>query len=584
MAGADEADGAGLQHRFAGEVNAPEFPDGLEWINTDRPLRLAGLRGKLVLLDFWTFCCINCLHVLPQLRALEQRFADGLVVIGVHSAKFPEEHATAALRQAVRRHAVHHPVVNDRDFRIWREYAVRAWPTLMFVDPRGKVIGRHEGEFQAEQLSGTIESLLAEFDAAGWLLRGIPDFGRAGAAAQTAADDGPLAFPGKVMVDDRGRGHITIADSNHHRLVVMGLAVRDGAVHHVVGGGLGGGGAPSGEPGFVDGPPETARFNWPQGMAIDPRNGVIYIADTENHAIRRMSPDGGRISTIAGTGKQARRFRAPGEGGVAAEIELSSPWDLAFLPHPQAGPALEAGSHEDLHDDRGLLFIAMAGTHQIWVLDLERGLLMPFAGTGREALVDGPRESACFAQPSGLALDPEGRRLFVADSETSAIRQIDLGTGAVSTLLGAGLFEFGDVDGAFEEARLQHPLGVVYWADDPEGPSLLVADTYNHRIKRLDLARRTVRAFAGAGAPGGFADGAAPAARFSEPGGLTLARNTLVVADTNNHRVRVLDLTAGASGARGDAGDAPALAVGTLEIDLSRHAHAHPAAAPVSAV
>ncbi|HVG97199.1 MAG TPA: thioredoxin-like domain-containing protein [Chloroflexota bacterium] len=571
-----EADGAGVQHRFPGEVNAPEFPAGLEWINTDHPLRLADLRGKLVLLDFWTFCCINCLHVLPQLRALEQRFADRLVVIGVHSAKFPEEHATAALRQAVRRHAIHHPVVNDRDFRIWREYAIRAWPTLTFVDPRGKVIARHEGEFEAERLAVTIEKLLAEFDAAGWLRRGIPDFGRAGAAAQTVEGDGVLAFPGKVLVDGRGRGHITIADSNHHRLVVMGLAVQDGAVHHVVGGGgLDASGAPAGAPGesgFVDGPPETARFNWPQGMAIDPRSGVIYIADTENHAIRRMSPDGGRISTIAGTGKQARRFRAPGEGGEATATELSSPWDVAFLPHPQAGPALEAGSHEDPHDDRGLLFIAMAGTHQIWVLDLERGQLMPFAGTGREALVDGPRETACFAQPSGLALDPEGRHLYVADSETSAVREIDLGTGAVTTLLGAGLFEFGDVDGGIEAARLQHPLGLVYRADDPEGPSLLVADTYNHRLKRLDLARRTVRSFAGAGAPGGYADGAAAAARFSEPGGLSLARNTLVVADTNNHRVRVIDLAPE---------DGGALAVRTLEIDLSRHAHAHePAPAP----
>ena len=140
-----------------------------------------------MLLDFWTVCCINCLHVLPQLRALEQRFADSLVVIGVHSAKFPEEHATEAVRQAVRRHGIHHPVVNDRDFRVWREYAVRAWPTLMFVDPRGKVIGRHEGEFEAEQLGGTIESLLAEFDAAGWLRRGVPDFGRAGAAGADGA-------------------------------------------------------------------------------------------------------------------------------------------------------------------------------------------------------------------------------------------------------------------------------------------------------------------------------------------------------------------------------------------------------------
>jgi sugar lactone lactonase YvrE len=204
----------------------------------------------------------------------------------------------------------------------------------------------------------------------------------------------------------------------------------------------------------------------------------------------------------------------------------------------------------------------MAGTHQIWVMDLARGVIGPFAGTGREALVDSPRETACFAQPSGLALDPEGRRLFIADSETSAVRQIDLASGTVSTLVGAGLFEFGDLDGPGDVARLQHPLGVAYWPDDPEGPSVLVADTYNHRIKRLDLARREVRSLVGAGAPPGMADGPGATARFSEPGGLCLARGMLFVADTNNHRVRVVDLAAGT--------------VGTLEVDPTRWAHEPP--------
>jgi sugar lactone lactonase YvrE len=481
------------------------------------------------------------------LRELETRYADSLVVIGVHSAKFPEEQATEAVRQAVRRHAIRHPVVNDRDFRIWREYACRAWPTLMFVDPQGKVIGRHEGEFEAGQMARVIEAMLAEFEQAGWLQRGPSEFGAGGAAAQEAPPDaGPLAFPGKVLVEDRGRGHVYIADSNHHRLVVMGLAVMDGAVHHVVGGR---------EPGLVDQLPHEARLNWPQGMALDPRTGVIFIADTENHCIRRMSPDGGRITTIAGTGRQARRF---GGGGQGRETDLSSPWDLALLPDPGAGPPLEPGAHVDPHDDRGVLFIAMAGTHQIWSLDLASGAIVPFAGTGREALVDGPCREACFAQPSGLSLDPHGARLFVADSETSAIREIDLRSGTVSTLVGAGLFAFGDVDGDLDIARLQHPLGVCYWGDDPQGPSVLIADTYNHRIKRLDLERREIRSVAGGGVAG-FADGQGGAARFSEPGGLSLGRGKLFVADTNNHRVRVVDLQR--------------FEVGTMEVDESRRAH-----------
>jgi DNA-binding beta-propeller fold protein YncE len=289
----------------------------------------------------------------------------------------------------------------------------------------------------------------------------------------------------------------------------------------------------------------------------------MYIADTENHAIRRLSPEGGVVTTIAGTGKQARSFvtaaQVPPGGSTAREVPLSSPWDLAFLPDPSAGPLTEAGSHVDLHDDAGLLFVAMAGTHQIWVMDLRAGAILPFAGTGREALVDGPRESACFAQPSGLALDRAGKTLYVADSETSALRAIDLQSGGVTTLLGAGLFDFGDVDGIADVARLQHPLAVAVWDDDPDGPSVLIADTYNHRIKRYDLARREVHAFAGSGAPAGYADGAAAQARFSEPGGLAVARGQLFIADTNNHHVRVLDLAT-----RG---------VRTLEIDESRHAH-----------
>jgi DNA-binding beta-propeller fold protein YncE len=482
------------------------------------------------------------------LRELETRFADRLVVIGVHSAKFPQERATEAVAQAVRRHNIHHPVVNDHDFRIWRAYACRAWPTLMFVDPRGKVIAKHEGEFDAAQVAPAIEAMLDEFEADGWLERSRLDFGASGAAAQVVPKTaGPLAFPGKVAIDERGRGHIYIADSNHHRIVIMGLAVMDGAVHHIVGGR---------EPGFVDGTPEEARFNWPQGMAIDPRTGVMYIADTENHAIRRMSPDGGRITTIAGTGRQARTF---GSGGKALETALSSPWDLAFLPHPDASPPVPAGSHEDFHDDRGLLFIAMAGTHQIWVMDVAAGTITPYAGTGREALVDGPRAEACFAQPSGLSLDVARGHLYVADSETSALRVVDVNDGTVSTLAGEGLFAFGDVDGPAKIARLQHPLGVTLWEAGSGEPSLLVADTYNHRIKRYDVQRREVHVFAGAGAPAGYLDGEATLARFSEPSGIAIARGQAFVADTNNHLIRIVDLDT--------------RQITTLEIDESRHAH-----------
>lgn len=482
---------------------------------------------------------------------MEQRCADTVVVIGVHSAKFPEEQATAAVSQAVRRHNVRHPVVNDRDFHIWREYAVRAWPTLMFIDPQGKVIGRHEGEATAAELGRVLDVMVAEFDRAGVLDRHPLDLGPTGAAAQPAPPGSPLAFPGKVAVDERGRGHIVIADSNHHRLVIMGLAVQDGAVHHMVG---------AGEPGWRDGPAVEAQFNWPQGMAVDPRTGVVYVADTENHCIRRVSPADGSVTTIAGTGRQ-RRGLGPAAPAPAAETDLSSPWDLALLPDPRAGPPTPPNSHEDPHDDRGLLFIAMAGTHQIWTMALAAGSIGPYAGTGREALIDGPRTSACFAQPSGLALDPAREALYVADSETSAIREIDLKSGRVRTLVGTGLFDFGDVDGIGDDARLQHPLGIAVVPPEAWGerePVVAVADTYNHKLRKLYTGSRRVVALAG-GHPAGLRNGGVAEARFAEPGGLAYARGQLFVADTNNHAIRMVDL--------------PTLAVRQLEIDESRRAH-----------
>ena len=118
-----------------GQIYAPEFPKGLDWLNSDSALQISDFKGKFILLDFWTFCCINCMHVIPELKALEHKYADELVVIGVHSAKFTNEQGTANIRQAILRYGISHPVVNDKDFRIWDEYAVRAWPTLILINP-----------------------------------------------------------------------------------------------------------------------------------------------------------------------------------------------------------------------------------------------------------------------------------------------------------------------------------------------------------------------------------------------------------------------------------------------------------------
>ena len=479
-----------------GTVNAPEFPAGLDWLNTAQPLAIKELRGKIVLLDFWTYCCINCMHVLPDLLRLERKYRDELVVIGVHAAKFAAERETANIREAILRYEIEHPVVNDHQMRVWQEYATRAWPTLVLIDPRGKVTGSHSGEGVFETFDSVIGEMVAYFDREGLLDRRPMHF----ALERDKHDPKALSFPGKVLADEEEQS-LFIADTNHNRILVA--ALDDGQILDVIGGG---------EAGFVDGTFEEARLQHPQGMARD--GDYLYIADTENHAIRRADLARRRVITIAGNGSQSRDFDSrpsPAKGRA-----LNSPWDLELV--------------------HGVLFIAMAGSHQIWGLDLQDGIIAGHAGSGGENHVDGPLLQAALAQPSGLTTD--GDVLFFADSEISSIRTADLDPrgGNVRTIVGEGLFDYGDVDGVGEEVRLQHPLGVVY-ADG----MLYVADTYNNKIKRLQPLARSSATFAGSG-EAGLLDGPGVVARFHEAGGVSAAGGKLYVADTNNHAIRVVEL------------------------------------------
>ena len=479
--------------KYAGKVNAVPFPTDVEWLNTPRPPVLGDFQGKLLLLDFWTYCCINCLHVLPALRKLERDFPEEIAVVGVHSAKFDEERATENIRQAIMRYGIGHPIVNDADKEIWGAYTVRAWPTLLFVDPLGKVIGRIEGELTYENGVTLINEMLAEFRAQG-TLRPSPF-----ASSAEQAPAGVLSFPGKILADPENE-RLFVADSGHNRILVTDL---EGTIQTVIG---------SGNPGLADGVLEGALFNHPQGMAV--QGETLFVADTENHAIRVVDLEVGIVETIAGTG-------APGvgqvEGGPALDVNLRSPWDLVLVGR--------------------MLHVAMAGSHQLWMLNLDTNVIQATVGTGAENILDGPPEEAVLAQPSGITVD-EDDVLFFADSETSSIRSADtVSAHHVSTLVGEGLFEFGDVDGDVTEARLQHPLGVDY-ADG----IVYVADTYNNKIKRVGTETRAVVSLAGTGAVG-HADGPLRSATFYEPGGLSVAEGRIYVADTNNHAVRLIDPT-----------------------------------------
>ena len=433
--------------------------------------------------------------MLPQLEKLEQQFPDELVIVGVHSAKFPGERPGGSLRSAVQRNRIQHPVVNDADFQIWQEYSVRAWPTLMFLDPSGMVIGKHEGEAPASALIAAVGELITEYDRMGMIDRSPVE-----PLQRDELPTSSLAFPGKLLADDASQ-RLFIADTGHDRLVVTSL---NGAVEQVIG---------SGQRGAADGAFAAAEFWQPQGLALD--GDTLYIADTGNGSIRAADLVGGEIRTVAGTGEQGHGMP---EAGAALETAIRSPWDLELVD--------------------GWLYIAMAGTHQIWRLELDSGHIEPYAGDGVEAIRDGARTQAWLAQPSGLA--SENGRLYFVDSETSSIRYVDLPPGdQVSTLVGTGLFDFGDVDGIGDQARLQHPIGLTVHAG-----TVYVADSYNHRIKRLNPETREVAAWIGSGEPGDD-DGVGNDASFDEPAGLSVAGNTLYIADTNNHRIRAVGLGSG---------------------------------------
>lgn len=478
---------AAATRSYAGNVPAPAFPKGLDWINTNgKELSLDQLRGKVVLLDFWTYGCINCMHVIPDLHRLQEKYGEALVVIGVHSAKFENERKTENIRKIAQRYGRDEPIVNDRAFAVWNAYGARAWPTLVLIDPEGRAIGQVAGEGHYDLLDEIIGGAIEQFGAAGKLDREpLPYIGG------LDMPDTALLFPGKVLADAAGK-RLFIADSNHNRIVVTDL---DGTVKVVIG---------NGAAGLLDGDFASAQFNGPQGLALA-NNDTLYVADTLNNAIRRVDLDRQRVTTIAGTGKQVYMR----DDEYAADgTPLNSPWDVLW------------------HDDT--LYIAMAGQHQLWTYSPGQNRLRAFAGSRREELRDGPRLHAGLNQPSGLAL--HDGILYVADSEASAIRAVTPGdNGAVKTLVGTGLFDFGDVDGVGRAVRLQHPLGVA-WYDD----ALFVADTYNSKIKKLDPRERVSITYYGG-------DG-----KLDEPGGLSVAGDILYIADTNHHAVKTINLKTGA--------------------------------------
>jgi thiol-disulfide isomerase/thioredoxin len=476
-----------------GRVRAPALPDDpAVWLNTSRSWTLERLKGQVVVLDFWTYCCINCLHVLPVLSAIEEEFAgESVVVLGVHSPKFTTEKGMESVRHAVRRHQLHHPVVQDAELHLWKQYAIRSWPTVLVLDPEGRIAWQQSGEVSHDTLREVIQALLKESREKNTLES--PAWSASSKTEHTAE----LRHPGKVkvwpapsMTENTGswdKSRLYVADTGNHRILELALEEDGEDVHGRVLRCWG-----DGKPGLVDG--SAPRFRFPQGMS---RQGEkLWVADTENHALRCIELTSGEVKTIAGTGVLGRNARF--DPALPREMDLRSPWDVLAVDE--------------------MVLVAMAGTHQIWTYAQQQDRFFPIVGTGAENHADGAPSEAALAQPS--ALYTIGPYLFWADSEISSIRYLNFKTNQVGTMVGHGLFDFGDVDGSGAEVLLQHPLGLT-----GSGDALYIADTFNHKIKRLDLAASEVHTLAGGGG------------EMNEPGGLTVIGSWLIVADTNHHRL-----------------------------------------------
>lgn len=447
-------------------VRAPRL-EGRGWLNTGGvELSVESLRGRFVLLDFWTFCCVNCLHVLDELRPLEEKHAEELVVVGVHSPKFVHEADPDALAAAVERYGVHHPVLDDPELVTWQAYTARAWPTLVLVDPEGYVVAQYAGEGHVHAIEALLADLLPRHRERGTLQPGDSPY------VPPAVEPSDLRFPASAV--PLPGGGALVADAGHDEVVELDAA---GAVVRRVGG-----------------------FREPNGLCLLPPEVAaevgydVVVADTVGHRLAGLALADGSVRTLAGDGTQWMQ----GDGTE----RLSSPWDVAWW------------------GDR--VWVAMAGIHQLWTLDPRTGAVEVVGGTANEGLLDGPLGEAWFAQTSRLA--PDGDRLWLADSETSSLRYVQ--AGAVHTVVGSGLFDFGFRDGPAEQALLQHPLGVTVL---PDG-SVAVCDTYNGAVRRFDPATGTV---------GTLAEGLAePSAAYVDPDDPAV----LVVVESAAHRLERLPL------------------------------------------
>jgi len=467
------------------KARAVAFPDSLQWLNTSYPLTLSDFKDKFLLLSFWTSSSMICTGQLEMLKELNSVHRELAIVI-VHSGKYDPERFTHNVRSAVIEHEIPFPVINDSAFTLWDQYGVEAWPTNILINPDQEIVLQSTGV----QIKGDIDANIELYDGK------TSEIGAVSGNEINTFQQSLLVFP--TFIENDGSFSLFISETLGHRIIQTDF---NNTFEHSIG---------TGNKGFKDGDKRIARFNSPHGMAFHPLDSILYIADTGNDAIRAYHMKTGEVSTVMGNGE--RSLVIP-ELVVEKSHGLNQPTGLELVGND--------------------LYIAMTGWNQIWKLDTKTGMAVPVAGSGEFGFTDGKDLESTLAEPYGITRDAEGV-LYFTELQSSAVRTLK--KGKVSTLIGSGIFEYGDIDGKSKDVLIQGPAGIEYYDE-----MLYVADQYNHKIKAVDPFNGRTETFLGSGKQG-YKNGAKSQMEFNFPAGLTVLRDQLFIADKYNHLVRQYDL------------------------------------------
>ena len=474
-----------------------------EWLNSTRNIESGDLENRVILLDFWTYSCVNCLHTISEIKKLEAEFGDRLTVIGVHSGKFDNEKGTDSIKKAILKYDIAHLVVNDTNFKIWNSFKASSWPTLILIDPKGRITKKYQGKIVPTTIHDDIKNLITKYKYQLTSDR-LPIV-----LEKNKVVDYVLKFPAKIKFardfsyKNSGKTNaLIISNTEKHNIIVTAL---NGETLLEIG---------SGNMGFEDGNINNATFNSPRGLLF--KDNTLYVADTGNHALRRIDFKTGEVKTIAGTGIRGDIINTENK---VEEVLLASPWDLEFFP------------------DKNNIIIANAGTHQLLKYNLSKRTISPFAGNGTEDSIDGQYPKNSLAQPTGLSAASE--KLYFVDSASSSLRVVDK-SGEVKTLIGKGLLEFGNKNGNSKEALLQHPTGLT--ADDS---AIYIADTFNHAIRKYNVKTKEISDYSGSVRGDGI--GNKKSINYNEPEAIISVLDKFYIADTNNNRIIELGANTGDS-------------------------------------